>query len=108
MTCSSIDLDRNIILILSELLRAEYSDEDASRDVDSHHGDDLDNDNEEAEPNSRVLAHVELGRTIREFGPSGAQEFNSESHARKESPRCKSRTSNQSTFPSGTYSTILI
>ena len=64
------------MLILSKLLRAEYSDEDAGPDVDPHHGDDLDNDNEEAEPNSRALAHVELGRTVCEFGPSGAQEFN--------------------------------
>ena len=70
MTCSSIDLDYNIVLIFSELLRAEYSDEDAGPSVDPHDGDDLDNENEEAEPNSRVLARVELARSVHEFGPS--------------------------------------
>ena len=68
MTRSST-IDQNIILIFSELLRAEYSCEDASLNVDSHCRDDLDDDNEEAEPNSRVLAHVELARSVREFGP---------------------------------------
>jgi hypothetical protein len=64
VTRFSIDL--NIILIFSEILCAERSREDASSDVDSHRGDDLDNDNKEAEP---VLAHVELARTVREFDP---------------------------------------
>jgi hypothetical protein len=65
VTHSSID----VILIFSELLRAQYSDEDPSSNVDSHCGDDLDDDNKEAESNSRVLAHVELARSVREFGP---------------------------------------
>jgi hypothetical protein len=67
VTRFSVDL--NIILIFSEILCAERSREDANSDVDSHRGDDLDDDNKEAEPNSRVLAHVELARTVREFGP---------------------------------------
>lgn len=68
----SSSIDQNIILIFSELLRAEYFDEDAGPGVDSHCRDDLDDDNlnKEAEPNSRVLAHVELARrAVREFGP---------------------------------------
>jgi hypothetical protein len=57
-----------ILLIFSELLAAEYSDEDANPNVDPHRGDDLDDNNEEVELNSRVLAHVELARSVREFG----------------------------------------
>jgi hypothetical protein len=60
-----------IILIFSEPLCAEYSDEELSGgpNEDSRRGDDLDDDNEEAEPKSKVLAHVELARSVREFGP---------------------------------------
>jgi hypothetical protein len=59
-----------MVLIFSERLRAENSDVDANNNEDPHRRDDIDDDNEEAEPKSRVLAHVELARTIREFGPS--------------------------------------
>jgi hypothetical protein len=57
-------LIRSEYLFFSELLRAEY--EDANPNVD--HEDELDDDNK-AERNSRVLAHVELARTVREFNP---------------------------------------
>lgn len=69
MTRSSIH--QKSILIFSELLRAEYSTEDANPIADPHHhgGNDLDDDNGEAEPNSRALARVELARSVREFGP---------------------------------------
>ena len=59
-----------MVLIFSERLRAENSDVDANNNEDPHRRDDIDDDNEEAEPKSRVLAHVELTQTIREFGPS--------------------------------------
>lgn len=72
MTHSSID--QNIILIFSEILRAEHSDdEDVNPDVDPHRGNDSDldddNDSEEVDPNSRVLAYLELARSVREFCP---------------------------------------
>ena len=108
MTRSSID--QNIIIIFSEHLRAENS---AGPDVDSICGDDPDNDDKEAEPSSKVLAHVELARSVREFGPPHWQSRNVSRILilwcfRTESPRYKYCTSNQSTFPSGAYSTILI
>lgn len=62
-----------ISFIFSEFLFAEleYPDADADEDVpdvDPHPRDDVDDDNEEVEPNSGVLAHVELARSVREFG----------------------------------------
>ena len=58
-------------LIFSEFL---FTDEGANSNVDLHHGDDLDSDNEEVDPNSEVLAHVELTRSVREFAIMGTQE----------------------------------
>ena len=59
-------------LIFSELLRAEYSDGDSDTNPNLNGNrrseDDLD-DNKDAERDSRVLAHVELARTVREFSP---------------------------------------
>lgn len=70
MVSGSSSIDQNIIiLVFSDLLREECFDEDASPGgVDC--GDDLNEDDEEAEPNSRALAHVELARrAVREFVP---------------------------------------
>ena len=58
-------------LIFSEFL---FTDQGANPNVDLHHGDDLDSDNEEVDPNSEVLAHVELARSVHEFEIMGTQE----------------------------------
>jgi hypothetical protein len=59
-------------LIFSELLRTEYSDGDSDTNPNGNRRgeDDLDdNKDSDAERDSRVLAHVELARTVREFSP---------------------------------------
>ena len=62
-------IDHNIIFISSKPFFAECSEDDANSDSHPGPGDDLDVDNEEPELNSGVLAHVELARSVREFGP---------------------------------------
>lgn len=97
-------------LLLIGFLCAEYSASDSESDEESDASANRRDDNEEAELNSKVLAHVQLARSVREFGLQSWCPglvlilwcF------RKESPYRKSRTSNQSTFPSGTYSTFFI
>ena len=55
----------------SEIL---FTDEGANPNVDLHHRDDLDSSNEEVDPNSEVLAHVELAQSVCEFAIMGTQE----------------------------------